>query len=160
MSPAPTPAPSVEVRALQSLLDRRTQLVAMRTEEKNRVKNPAVPSEIKKMIRKSILFLTQELRRITALVNQLIEATPELKAKASVLEKEMGVGPVLVMTLLGDLPELGTISREKISALVGVAPVDNQSGNSSKGRSIRTGQNRSDQCFTWLQFAPSGETLK
>ena len=140
MTPPETPPPSAEVRALQALLDRRTQLVSMRTEEKNRAKNPAITTEIRAMIRKSILFITKELQRITLSIESVIDASPVLKAKASVLQREMAVGPVLVMTLLGDLPELGTISREKISALVGVAPLNNQSGNADRARPIRSGR--------------------
>lgn len=140
LNPQVTPPPSVEIRELQALLDRRTQLVGMRTEEKNRAKNPAVTKLIRGMIGKSILFLTNEIKRITLSIEKLIETSPELKAKAEVLHREMAVGPVLVMTLLGDLPELGTISREKISALVGVAPLNNQSGNSDKARPIRAGR--------------------
>jgi len=128
------------VRALQALLDRRTQLITMRAEEKNRAKGPAIPAEIRAMIRKSILFFTKELQRITLSIEKVIDASPPLKAKAALLQKEMAVGPVLVMTLLGDLPELGTISREKIGALVGVAPLNNQSGNSDRARPIRAGR--------------------
>ncbi len=138
--PPVTPAPSPEVRGLQVLLDRRTQLVGMRTEEKNRAKNPAITKEIRGMIRKSIIFITKELNRITLSIEKAIDASAVLKAKAAVLQKEMAVGPVLVMTLLGDLPELGTVPREKISALVGVAPLNNQSGNSDRPRTIRAGR--------------------
>ena len=140
ITPPETPAPIAEVRALQVLLDRRTQLIGMRTEEKNRAKNPAITTEVRAMIRRSILFITKEIQRITLSVEKLIDASPVLKAKAEVLQQEMAVGPVLVMTLLGDLPELGTISREKISALVGVAPLNNQSGNSDRARPIRAGR--------------------
>lgn len=142
LSPATTPPPSPEVRSLRLLTDRRAQLLSMRTEEKNRMKCPAITNEIKALIKKSILFLNNELKSIALAIEKTINSSPQLKSKAASLDKEMAVGPVLVMTLLADLPELGTVSRERISALVGVAPLNNQSGEADRARPIRSGRKR------------------
>lgn len=140
LRPAPTPAPSPEVRKMKALIDRRVQLVEMMTREKNHLKAPLMDELAKKSIRKILDALKTELKEFDAYIVEVIKASEELSAKAEVLQSQIGVGPVLTMMLLGDMPELGTISRKKIGALVGVAPMDNQSGLISKKRCIRGGR--------------------
>lgn len=138
--PAPTPAPPPEVKALKPLIDRRTQLIGMRTEEKNRAKSPTISAPIKRGIRKVITFITNEISQIEKQIDLLIRNSEELNEKSQILQKETSVGPVLTMTLLADLPELGSISREQVAALVGVAPYTNQSGSFDGKRPIRGGR--------------------
>ena len=138
--PTPTPAPSPEIRELKPLIDRRIQLVEMQVTEKNRIKSPNLSAPMKQNVLRFLSFIAKELKALDAVILSCIKNSPVLSAKASVLGKEIGVGPVLLMTLLSDLPELGVLSREKIAALVGVAPFNNQSGNSDRKRAVRGGR--------------------
>ena len=138
--PDPTPPPSAEVRKIKPLIDRRTQLIAMVTQEKNHLRAPLMEDIAKKSIRRILKTLKEELVELDALILATIESSKELSLKASVLRETVGVGPVLTMMLLGDMPELGTISRERIGALAGVAPLNNQSGSFDGHRSIRGGR--------------------
>lgn len=138
--PKPTPAPSAEVRKLRSLIDRRSQLMEMRAEEKNRAKGPTLSNDMKKHVRRMIKILSSEITQIEKLIQTTIERSETLSEKAQTLQQETGVGPVLTMTLLAELPELGTISRQKVAALVGVAPFTQQSGLSDRKRTIRGGR--------------------
>lgn len=138
--PEPTLAPTPEVKELKPLIDRRLQLIEMRTEEKNRAKSPILPTNIKRRIHKMVRILTVEIAQIDKEIAALIKASDTLNKKAAVLQQETGVGPVLTMTLLANLPELGTISRQQVAALVGVAPFNNQSGSHDGKRPIRGGR--------------------
>jgi transposase len=138
--PTPTPAPSADVRKIKPLIDRRIQITAMIAQEKNHLKAPLIDALTQKSIQRILEVLKQELKEIDAHILEVINTSKELSSKASVLQQHVGVGPVLTMTLLGDLPELGTISRQKIGALVGVAPFHNQSGSFDGKRSIRGGR--------------------
>jgi transposase len=138
--PAPTPAPTAEVKKLKSLINRRTQLITMRTEEKNRVKNPISCPPIKRHIQKMIKFITAEIIQLEEQIDIIIKNSETLNEKAQVLQQETSVGPILTMTLLAELPELGTISRQQVAALVGVAPYTNQSGTFEGKRPIRGGR--------------------
>lgn len=73
-------------------------------------------------------LLKKQIKEIEGTVMAIIESTPELKEKYLILRSMKGVGPVLAMTLLIDLPELGKANKKEIAALVGVAPITNQSG--------------------------------
>ena len=138
--PVPTPAPTPEVKQLKALVDRRNQLITMRTEEKNRAKSPVIPTSIKQGIRKVIRFITAEIQHLEGKITLLIKGSEELNEKAQVLQNETCVGPVLTMTLLADLPELGMLSRKQVAALVGVAPYTNQSGSFDGKRPVRGGR--------------------
>ena len=140
MRPAPTPQPSEAVRKIKPLIDRRVQLTEMITQEKNHLKAPLIDELAKKSIKRILEVLISELKELDTLVLQTINSSEELRTKASILQQQVGVGPVLTMMLLGDMPELGTISRQKVGALVGVAPLNNQSGLFNGKRSIRGGR--------------------
>ena len=139
-TPRETPRPSDEQLRLSELIDRRRQLIESLIIEKNRAKAPAISAQMNKDIKRAVSFLEKEVKRVTELAQEIINSTPELKAKAEVLSSEHGVGAVLTLSLLSDLPELGTINRNKIGALVGVAPYDNQSGSRDGRRHIRGGR--------------------
>lgn len=140
MQPPCTPPPSEATRALKPLIDRRLQLLEMLVSEKNRLKAPLASKEARSCIRSIITVLTNHLARLDAAITKTIDSFDELRTKAQVLQQHVGVGPVLTMTLLADLPELGTLNRRQIAALVGVAPYDNQSGAFSGKRPIRGGR--------------------
>lgn len=140
MSPPLTPPPSEAVRTLKPLIDRRLQLLELIVAEKNHLKAPLQSKETKQSIRSVLKSLTLALARIDTRIAATIESFEELKTKAQALQQHVGVGPVLTMTLLADLPELGTLNRRQVAALVGVAPYDNQSGSFTGKRPIRGGR--------------------
>jgi transposase len=73
-------------------------------------------------------------------IAELVDADPELKAKSDILRSMKGVGPVLAHTLIALLPELGQLTRKQIAALVGVAPIEDQSGKRQGVRFIQGGR--------------------
>ena len=138
--PRVTPPMAENMMRLSELLDRRRQLIESLITEKNRIKTPDRSKEMIRSVKRFIAFLQKELEGVTKAALEIIQADCKLKTKAELLLSEHGVGQVLTLTLLGELPELGTINRAKISALVGVAPFDNQSGTRDGKRHIRGGR--------------------
>lgn len=138
IGPTPRPLKTLEQQALSDLKARRKQLVDMVTMEKNRL-DKANPS-IQKGIKKTIKFLQKELKSMDEKLSQAIKEDPTLSQKNELLRSVKGVGPVLSATLLADLPELGTLNHKKISALVGVAPFNRDSGTFVGGRTVWGGR--------------------
>jgi len=124
--PALRPLPDAATQALSAQLARRRQLIEMLTAEKNRL-GPA-PPPLRKGIRAHITWLERQLARTDDDLAQAIRESPVWRAKDDLLRSAPGVGPVLATTLLAGLPELGTLSRQQIAALVGVAPLNRDSG--------------------------------
>ena len=137
--PRATEPLSPEIKALGELSARRTQLIQMLVAEKNRLSSPQ-NSSLKDSIREHISYLEQELKTLSEEIGKIIQSDKELRRKSEILESVKGVGAVLSQTLLTELPELGEISRGEISALVGVAPYDRQSGKYQGNRSIAGGR--------------------
>lgn len=138
--PKALPKPRAEVVSLQRVLDRRRQLVESIVIEKNRAKAPAIDSFHKGSIKRVLSILQKELKVVNAQARTIINSDEELRAKRDLLLSEHGVGDVLALTLLADLTELGTLNRAKITSLVGLAPLDRQSGSTDGRRFIRGGR--------------------
>jgi len=138
IEPTARPLKTLKQQDLTDLKARRKQLVDMITMEKNRLDKTSV--NIKKGIEKVIKFFQKELRAIDKKLSQAIEEDPNLSEKNKLLRSIKGVGPVLSATLLADLPELGTLTNKKISALVGVAPFNRDSGTFVGGKTIWGGR--------------------
>ena len=129
--PEPRPLPDGDARALESLLARRRQIVGMLVSEKNRLHTAAPP--VRGRIEAHIEWLEQELRDLDRELDRKIRDSPIWREKDQLLRSVPGIGPVLSTTLLAELPELGTLTRHQIAALVGVAPLNRDSG-SLRGR--------------------------
>jgi transposase len=122
------------VRALKSeeeehfadLLDRRRQIVVMITAEKNRLYTSR--GRIRDDIQEHVDWLTGKQSELDKEIADLIRSNQAWREKEALLRSVPGVGPVTASTLLADLPELGTLNRQKIAALVGVAPFNKDSG--------------------------------
>ena len=142
---APTLRPYVPPAEARRLLGdfgkRRDQVVEDRVRERNRLEKQP-PEAIAKRIRAHVEDLEQEEAWLDQRIAELIEDDPELACKADALQQVKGVGPQLARVLLVQVPELGTVSRQKIAALAGVAPYDNDSGRSVGRRSCRGGRTR------------------
>lgn len=124
--PAIRALPDAATQELRALVARRRQLTEMVTTERNRLRT--APRRIRAQIQKHLHWLTQELRELDRDVADTIHSSPIWRDKDNVLQSERGVGPVLSSTLLVDVPELGSLGHKQISALVGVAPLNRDSG--------------------------------
>ena len=131
-----------EQRALlDELLGRRRQLVAMLVMEKNRL-GQARDARVRGDIKSLIDILEKRIRGCDSELQQLIQASPVWKAQEDLLRSFKGIGPVSARTLLIELPELGTLNRKKIAALVGLAPIAHDSGNYRGRRMIGGGRHQ------------------
>lgn len=126
MRPEVRALPDATLQGLRAWVARRRQLVEMRTAEQNRLQR-AVP-ELRPGIRKHLQWLGRQLDQVTKELSRLIRMSPVWQATAKLLRSVPAVGPVLATTLVADLPELGTLSHKEIAALVGVAPLNRDSG--------------------------------
>jgi len=120
------PLKDLETQKLEALNNRRRQIVEMLTAEKNRL--GASPAWCHKDIRSHITWLEKRLKRANDDIDDLIKQSPVWRQKEKILTSVLGVGPVVTTTLLCGLPELGSLSARKLSALVGVAPFNRDSG--------------------------------
>jgi len=124
---------------LHTLCVRRRQLSNILKQELNN-KESCLDKEMAKSIMKHRAYLEQELQKIERLITKEIASDEELKEKAKCLRSIKGVGVVLTATLLADMPELGHLDKRQIAALVGVAPMNCDSGNMRGKRFIRGGR--------------------
>jgi len=124
--PQVRPLRSAEEEHLDALVTRRRQIVDALTAEKNRrsTTHPALQARLEKHIR----WLEKERTSLEKAIEDFIQEKAEWKEKAAILRSVSGVGPVTTSTLLAELPELGTRNRKQIAALVGVAPINKDSG--------------------------------
>jgi len=138
LRPEPTVLKAAKVQLISDLLARRSQLLDMATMEKNRLS--ILPKALHASLNRHLKQLSAEIKRIETLLDKHIDQEPEWQAKRDVLMSVNGVGKVLTYTLLSDLPELGTLNRKEIAALVGVAPMNKESGAYQGKRRIRGGR--------------------
>jgi transposase len=138
MRPQPRPFPDAEARALAALLTRRRQLVEMLTAEKNRLLSASSP--IRKRVRTHIVWLERELEHTNTDLAEAIRQSPVWREKDELLQSVPGVGPVVTSTLLASLPELGMLTNKQIAALVGVAPLNRDSGTLRGRRTVWGGR--------------------
>ena len=138
-TPAPTPAPSAAQAELAAWVTRREQLQAMLCAERTR-QIPGLPKPVAKDLATSIARLEKHLAKVTAHLAATLAATPELEAKSARLCAIQGVGPGTAATLLGHLPELGTLTARTIAALAGLAPFNDDSGPRRGQRHIAGGR--------------------
>lgn len=125
--PAVRPLPDEATRTLAELLARRRQLVEMMAAERMRRQQMSL-RRIAKSIDRHLAALQKELSVIERDLDEAIRGTPAWREKEDLLTSVLGVGPILARTMIAELPELGSESRRKISALVGVAPFVRKSG--------------------------------
>jgi transposase len=124
--PTPRPLPDAQTQELRALLGRRQQLVVMRTAEQNRLAGTC--GRIQTDIEAHITWLNERLATLDDALETLLRASPLWRENDDLLQSTPGIGPVCARTLLLELPELGTLTRQQIAALVGVAPLNCDSG--------------------------------
>jgi transposase len=115
-----------EAQRLDALITRRRQLVDMLTAEKNRLLT--APEWTREDIEAHIAWLKQCLKKVDKDLATLLKQSPLWREKERILRSTPSVGPVMTYTLVSELPELGTLNRKQIAALVGVAPMNRDSG--------------------------------
>jgi transposase len=151
--PAPRPLPDDAVQAHDALLTRRRQLVEMLTAERNRllVARPAVRPDLQQHIR----YLERRLRAADDDLHTAVKASPLWRVKDDLLQSVPGVGRVVSLTLLAELPELGRLSHKEIAALVGVAPLNRDSGTLRGKRLIYGGRAPCARRCIWPPSSPA-----
>lgn len=140
LKPAVTDYKPENLRVISDLLIRRSQLLDMATMEKNRL--GIMPKALQAGIRQHLNYLDKQIAKLDALLDQKIETCPQWQQRRDILLSVKGVGKVLAYTLLSDLPELGQLNRKQIASLVGVAPMNKESGQYQGKRRIRGGRGR------------------
>jgi transposase len=136
--PEPRSLPSEAEEHLTGLMTRRRQMVDMLTVEKNRLQT--VRTEMRDDIEEHIGWLKVKLAKLDQEIREFVEDTPAWKEKDAILQSVPGVGSVTSHTLLAMLPELGKLNRQEIAALVGVAPVNKDSGKKQGKRRVYGGR--------------------
>jgi transposase len=124
--PTPRPLPDAQSQALAALVERRQQVVGMLTAEKNRWQQ-ALPA-VRAKVAAHIQWLEQALKELDRELDQTLRASPLWREQDQLLRSVPGVGPAVSLILLAHLPELGQGSVKRIATLVGLAPLNRDSG--------------------------------
>jgi transposase len=127
LEPMPTRVITDNARKLKALVTRRNQLIEMRTAENNRMEH-ALDKEIKKSVQAVIRLIDRQIASIDQKIGGQIASMPELMQKVDALKSVPGIGKTTASMLVAELPELGQLNRRQIAALVGVAPINRDSG--------------------------------
>jgi len=138
VKPRISPRKSKNLIAIKNLVARRRQLVNLRTQEMNRKSIMGKMFEVS--CRRMIHAFDSEIQRMEKQLAKHVAHQSEWTEKQTILKSTPGVGDTLVYTLLSDLPELGTLNNREISALVGVAPINRDSGRMRGKRRIQGGR--------------------
>ena len=138
LQPEARPLKTEETEALNDLVTRRRQVVEMITAEKNR--QVTASKRVRRDIQAHIRWLEKRLEDLNDDIDDLIRQSPLWREKDKLLQSVTGVGPVLASTILASLPELGSLNRKQIAALVGVAPFNRESGRYKGKQKIQGGR--------------------
>jgi transposase len=137
--PVPRPLPDEATQALADLVARRRQILAMMTAERQRLARTRLArtrlSRLRRSLERLIEALQRELSEIDGAIDEDIRNSPLWRDKEELFTSVPGVGPIIARTMIGELPELGSLDRRQIASLAGLAPWTRQSGQ-WKGRSF------------------------
>jgi transposase len=136
--PEPRPWKDEETQVLTALIQRRRQLIEMRVAEQNRL--ASAHRQVRPDIQATLDWLDARLKELDGDLQRRLRASPVWRAQDDLLRGVPGIGPVTAVTLLATLPELGTLNRRQISALVGVCPFNRDSGQCRGRRMIFGGR--------------------
>jgi len=139
VQPAPLEKTPEKQAEIQQLVARRRQLIDLKTQESNRWELTRVRLA-RKSIQAVLNTLEHQIRGIEKAIEALVESDDDWRHKAQLIESVPGLGPVTAATVLADVPELGKLNRQQISALVGLAPYNHDSGPMKGKRSISGGR--------------------
>jgi len=136
--PTPRPLPDAQTQELRALLGRRQPLIVMRTAEQNRLVGTS--ERLTKAMVAHMTWLNADIATLDNDLETTLRASPLWRENDDLLQSAKGIGPVCARTLLLELPELGTLTRQQIAALVGVAPLNCDSGTLRGRRTIWGGR--------------------
>jgi transposase len=136
--PPVRPLRDAAARYADALLGRRRQLVEMSVAEHHRL--ALLPETLRPAVRRHLAWLAKQLGTIEGELRRTVAASPVWAPRARLLRSAPGIGPIVSITLLAELPELGTLDRKQIAALVGVAPLNRDSGGRRGQRRIWGGR--------------------
>ena len=139
IKPPPRPIKANDELELDALSGRRDQLVGILADEKNR-RAAAATDSVRDEIQQHIDWLTERIAELDQQLKKLLQSSPRWQTKAQILQSTPGIGPVVSYSLLAQLPELGTLNRQQISKLAGVAPLNRDSGQQRGSRHIYGGR--------------------
>jgi transposase len=139
IKPAPTPALTPQQQQLAAVVQRRRQLIDLRTMENNRAEHYSEPF-CTRQSRQLLKILDKQIDQCDQFITDLIAQDAELARKAERLDAIPGVGPVVAATLLAEMPELGKLNHQTAAALAGVAPYNRDSGAHKGTRHIGGGR--------------------
>ena len=140
LKPEIKPIPDKTSQKIKDLLIRRSQLLEMSTMEKNRLQ--ILPKYLHRSIKSLLRVLQSQIETVTRQIDQEVAKVDQWRTKMEIMTSVPGVGKVLAYTFLSELPELGSLNRKEIAALVGVAPINRDSGKLNGKRRIRGGRHR------------------
>lgn len=138
MRPPARAVPDETTQELRGILARRRQVVERHTAEVHR--RPTTAASLLAELEAHLAYLEAQLAALDVALARTIQSSPAWQAKESLLRSIPGIGPVVARTLLAELPELGTLSRQEAAALVGVAPLNRDSGRTVRPRCIGGGR--------------------
>lgn len=131
--PKPDVAKTEQEKKLERLVTRRRQLLKLINQENNRLQQTR-DKEIEKMIQQTLKTLKKQVKTLDGLIAQHVAADQENSRKIEILQSVKGIGAVSISTFVAELPELGVLNRNQISKLVGVAPINSESGTKQRKR--------------------------
>lgn len=124
---------------LDQLVTRRRQLVNARVAESNRLRDD-MPKLVRQSIQRQVTSITKDISKLDRAILELVRSDDDWKQRFDLLKGVPGIGDTTAAALVAELPELGRLNRQQISALVGVAPYANDSGGRQGQRSTRGGR--------------------
>jgi len=139
IKPPLRPIKAKEQQELDALTGRRGQLVEILADEKNR-RASAASDTVRDQIKEHIDWLEDRIAELDEQIKALLQTSPRWQVKDQILQSVPGIGPVASFSMIADLPELGTLNRQQISKLVGVAPLNRDSGQQRGTRHIYGGR--------------------
>jgi transposase len=137
-SPKPNAIVLIESQILTELVRRRQQLIEMRVMEQNRQLQQA--EHLQSDLQSHIDFMQARIDALTEEIHTLSQAQPDWQRKSKLLQSVKGIGEVTAMRCLAELPELGQLTDKQIARLVGLAPINSDSGNHRGKRQIQGGR--------------------
>ena len=140
VKPTLRPLPDVGAQELTALLARRRQLIEMSTAERNRLRRAL--RKVRPSITAHIEWLELQLKDLDRDLEQVLHSSPIWREKEDLLRSVPGIGPVVATTLVAALPELGALNHKEIAALVGVAPLNRDSGTLRGRRTVWGGRSQ------------------
>lgn len=140
VKPSLTAIKPENLRKISDLLATRSQFLEMSTMQKNRLQR--MPKHVHAPIQRILKSIQKEIAWCDKQLEKLIVTVPQWQERLTILQSSKGVGKVLSYTLLSELPELGQLNRREIAALVGVAPMNRDSGRYQGKRMIRGGRHK------------------